>query len=99
MTTSTSPNQLINQFAHRNDKAAFPKFHRNVVENQLRDRLAHPWKINQGMTSLCGPAAFLYCIAVKNPGKYVKYIIDLYEKGEAAIDALSIKPGRDCKNI
>lgn len=90
--------QMINGFASRNGKSAFPHFNRGKITQQLRDRVTNPSKINQQMSSLCGPAAFLYIIAKDSPNKYAKYIIDLYEQGEATIGKLKVKPGSDCKN-
>lgn len=52
---------------------------------------------NQGPTSLCGPAAFFYCLLIDRPDLYVKCVIDLWEKGEVKIKNLSIKPSEDCK--
>jgi hypothetical protein len=75
-----------------------PHFSRGRVAQQLRDRILNPAKINQQMSSLCGPASFLFCLATRNPEKYAKYIIDLYEHGAATIEKLKVKPGRDCKS-
>ncbi len=52
---------------------------------------------DQGPTSLCGPAAFFYCLLVDRPDLYVKCVIDLWEKGEAQIKSLRIKPSENCK--
>ncbi|WP_285819406.1 hypothetical protein [Helicobacter bilis] len=52
---------------------------------------------DQGPTSLCGPAAFFYCLLVDRPDLYIKCVIDLWEKGEAQIKNLRIKPSESCK--
>ncbi|WP_260604746.1 hypothetical protein [Campylobacter sp. MIT 99-7217] len=52
---------------------------------------------DQGHTSLCGPAVFFYCLLVDRPDLYVKCVIDLWEKGEAQIKNLKIKPSKSCK--
>ena len=52
---------------------------------------------DQGPTSLCGPAAFFYCLLVDRPDLYAKCVIDLWEKGEAQIKSLRIKPSENCK--
>ncbi|WP_238702146.1 hypothetical protein [Helicobacter bilis] len=52
---------------------------------------------DQGPTSLCGPAAFFYCLLIDRPDLYVKCVIDLWEKGEVKIKNLTIKPSEDCK--
>ena len=58
---------------------------------------ANSYYPNQGTTSLCGPAAFFYCLLIDRPDLYVKCVIDLWEKGEVKIKNLSIKPSEDCK--
>ena len=88
----------INDFERRTDKGTFPHIDRKKVANQLRERVRDPSLIDQLGSSLCGPAVFLYINALKNPKRYADYIIDLYEKGEASLGDLKIKPGRDCKN-
>lgn len=90
--------QMINEFAARKGVGVFPLCDRKTVADQLRDRMAEPSKIFQGKSSLCGPASFLYVIATDKPHVYVKYIIDLYEQGEATIGNLRVKPGAACKN-
>ncbi|MCL7423059.1 MAG: hypothetical protein M8364_19380 [Methylobacter sp.] len=90
--------QMINEFAARKGVGVFPLCDRKTVANQLRVRVAEPSKIFQGKSSLCGPASFLYVSATDKPHVYAKYIIDLYEQGEASIGNLRVKPGADCKN-
>lgn len=65
----------------------------------MRQRINKPSEISQGSSSLCGPAVFIYCLAKRKPQQYAQYIIDLYEKGEASIGRLKVKPGKDCKNF
>ncbi|RDU58867.1 hypothetical protein CQA53_11790, partial [Helicobacter didelphidarum] len=81
-------------------------FDKNKIVEQLKQRVENlrdgiP-KNNlfpkQGPTSLCGPAAFFYCLLVDRPDLYVKCVIDLWERGEANIKNLHIKPSNDCKN-
>jgi hypothetical protein len=90
--------QMINEFAARKGVGAFSRCERDKVVDQLRDRVAGLSQIHQRGSSLCGPASFMYAIATDKPHVYVKYIIDLYEQGEAAIGNLRVKPGADCKN-
>lgn len=90
--------KMIQEFEGRNGDVAFAKFKRTTVASELRKRLLNPKEINQGQSSLCGPAVFVYCLARRKPNVYAQYVIDLYEKGEATIGRLNVKPGRDCKN-
>lgn len=54
--------------------------------------------VDQGETSLCGPAVFLYNVLKREPEDFAKYVIDLYETGQAKIGSLVVKPGTDCRN-
>lgn len=61
------------------------------------NNFANSYYPNQGPTSLCGPAAFFYCLLIDRPDLYVKCVIDLWENGKAKIKNLSIKPSGNCK--
>jgi hypothetical protein len=63
----------------------------------LTARVKQPWLINQSAASLCGPAAFMYCIAKDAPNLYVKYVIDLYVSGRGSINNLHVEPSEDCR--
>jgi hypothetical protein len=89
---------LIRQFEKRNGDIAFSEIKRKTVAAELRRRIEDPSRIDQGQSSLCGPAVFIYCLAKRKPMQYAQYVIDLYEKGEATIGRLKVKPGEDCKN-
>lgn len=66
-------------------------------QNNYEIVIKQPSIIDQGYSSLCGPAVFIYCLAKRKPKLYVRYIIDLYENGEATIGRLKVKPSADCK--
>lgn len=70
---------------------------RYMLGTELKDRLRHPHKINQGDSPLCGPSAFLYVLAVHNQKAYARYIMDLCDHGEATIGKLRIKPSLACR--
>jgi hypothetical protein len=89
---------MIHEFETRKGDAAFTEILRTDVADFLRIRIKDPSEIDQGQSSLCGPAVFIYCLAKKKPKVYARYVIDLYEKGEATIGRLKVKPGHDCKN-
>ena len=63
----------------------------------LRERIDDPDMINQGQTSLCGPADFIRDVATDTPKVYAKAAIDLYETGSALIGTFRIKPTKDLK--
>lgn len=65
--------------------------------SDLTARVKQPWLINQSSASLCGPAAFMYCLAKDAPNLYVKYVIDLYVLGRASINNLHVEPSENCR--
>jgi len=64
----------------------------------LEKRFSDARKVSQGLTPLCGPAAFMHCIASDRPADFVNYVLDLAETGEARLGGLSVKPSADCRN-
>ena len=89
---------LINDFSrakHRN--MGFPRIGEAAVVDGMIDRVKDPTKHSQGWASLCGPAAFLYCLLNTHPEQYVKYVIDLYLTGKARIGSLKVEPSVDCR--
>ena len=55
------------------------------IELSLQGRLNSPDKIDQGQTSLCGPAAFFYSLATKRQELYARYVVDMALYGKAYI--------------
>lgn len=47
------------------------------IETYLQQHLTYPESIDQGNTSLCGPAAFFYCLASKRPDLYARYVVEM----------------------
>jgi hypothetical protein len=91
---------LVQQFASRKSAEAFPNLglSRSLFAQALMDRINSPTMIDQGATSLCGPAVFLYNVLKREPEDFAKYVIGLYETGSGRIGSLQIKPGADCRN-
>lgn len=85
-------------FLKRSGKVYFPKLSRDTVGLGLLMRIANPGLLRQGAASLCGPAALLHNIATDRPGEYARYAIDLFEKGQASLGRLYIKPGSDVRD-
>ena len=63
----------------------------------LRERVNDPKTIDQNQGSLCGPAAFCYCLLNTRPHLYVAYVIDLYTDGVGRINDLVVRPGKGCR--
>lgn len=55
------------------------------VSKDLLTRLDKPDSFDQGQTWLCGIATFVRVWAYDNPIEYVRFAIDMFEKGEGAL--------------
>jgi len=85
-------------FDRSGDKRAFKNLQpRLSIARALRERVNDPTKIDQNQGSLCGPAAFFYCVLNTRPHLYVACVIDLYLDGVGRINDLVIRPGQGCR--
>lgn len=89
---------LVDEFEKRTAPNSWPHLSRSSVASGLRSRIDDPDKINQGGTSLCGPADFIRDIAEDRPQDYARAVIQLFEAGRTSIGKLDIKPGHDLKS-
>jgi hypothetical protein len=64
----------------------------------LRQRLAYPATIDQGRSSLCGPAVFVYRVLANDPLEYVNFVVNLYTRGSATLGKLTVTAGPDLRN-
>ena len=92
--------QMLLDFAKKPSTGAFPNIARPDVVDGLRDRVAPGGAKNiaQSGSSLCGPAAVMFCVANRLPEIYTQYVMDLYDKGQAQFGTLNVKPGDACRN-
>jgi len=67
------------------------------IARGLRERVNDPTKIDQNEGSLCGPAAFFYCLLNTRPHLFVAYVIDLYRDGVGMINDLVVRPSKGCR--
>ncbi|MDI1242267.1 MAG: hypothetical protein PSX80_10140, partial [bacterium] len=88
---------LVDAFASGGKGKGFARIERQDVVAGLRERIKDPSKQDQSAASLCGPAAFFYCILEEMPHLYTQYVIDLYLKGEARLEGLHITPSAGCR--
>ncbi len=86
-------------FARDGDRSAFKNLQRSSIAQGLRDRVNDPKKIDQNQGSLCGPAAFCYCLLNTRPHLFVAYVIDLYTDGVGRINDLVVRPGKGCREF
>jgi hypothetical protein len=96
-TAQQSAEAIVREFGDRPGGGVFSKISRARVERGLRVRIYAPSSINQGSSSLCGPASLLFDLAVRDPVAYVQYVISLYETGVGHIEAIKVVPGKDLK--
>ncbi|WP_340618659.1 hypothetical protein [Xenorhabdus entomophaga] len=73
-------------------------FEKSKIESQIQDRLSKRTYPNQGWASLCGPAAFFYCLQLDRPDIYEQAARELWKYGKTKIGQLEIKPGDGCRH-
>lgn len=74
-------------------------FSKAQIEAGLQSRLNEPLP-NQDQTSLCGPAAYFFCLINLSPSKYKLAVKQLWETGQTKIGELDIKPSQDgCRRV
>lgn len=77
---------------------AFAKISRNTLCFQLALRVRRPKVIDQSLTTLCGPVALVVDVAKRDPVRYVRTAIDLFQKGHAAWGSFELAPGLLVRN-
>lgn len=65
---------------------------------EINKRANAPHFIYQGYAPLCGPAAFMYCVAKHHKEVYRRYVAELLIHGEAKLGQLHVKPSLACRN-
>lgn len=89
----------IGEFEKAGTQGMFYGLPRASVARGLRERVQTPSLVDQNNASVCGPAAFIYCLLNCHPEIYVRYVTDLYETGEARLGDMTIKPSTDCMSF
>ncbi len=78
---------------------AFVSANNNIdLVDAINRRVNDPSLIHQQDTPLCGPAAFMYCVAKHHKEIYRRYVAELLLHGEAKLGQLHIKPSLACRN-
>jgi hypothetical protein len=86
---------LVCDFLRRSGHGQWPHLDRDEVGIGMLMRIAYRSSVDQNQTNLCGPAATLFNVLTDRPGAYARFAIDMYERGEAKMVDLSIKPEAD----
>ena len=70
----------------------------SAIKQQINDRFNYVNLPYQGETSICGPAAFFYCLLKDRPDVYAQAVWELWRYGKTKIGELEIAPGEDCRH-
>lgn len=73
-------------------------FERSIIREQITTRFNQLDYPDQGWGSLCGPAAFFYCLQMDRPDIYAQAARELWCWGKTKIGELEIAPGEGCKH-
>jgi len=74
-------------------------FSKAQIEAGLQSRLNEPLP-DQDRTSLCGPAAYFFCLINLSPSRYKLAVKQLWETGQTKIGQLEIKPSiNGCRRV
>jgi hypothetical protein len=90
---------LVCDFLRRSGHGQWPHLDRDEVGVGMLIRIAYPSSLHQHNTNLCGPAAILFNLLRDRPAAYAQFAIDMYERGEAKMVNISIKPTSDLRNF
>ncbi|MDF7681122.1 hypothetical protein PT300_11215 [Enterobacteriaceae bacterium ESL0689] len=73
-------------------------FEKNKIESDINDRFYHQSYPYQASASVCGPAAFFYCLQKDRPDVYAQAARELWRYGKTKIGELKIAPGEGCRH-
>ena len=73
-------------------------FERSTIQEQITTRFNQLDYPDQGDSSLCGPAAFFYCLQMDRPDVYAQAARELWCWGKTKIGELEIVPGEGCRH-
>lgn len=73
-------------------------FEKNKIESQIDDRFYHYSYPYQAGASVCGPAAFFYCLQKDRPDVYAQAARELWRYGRTKIGELEIAPSEGCRH-
>ena len=98
MANKDGAKRKLDEFELRTDAGKWSHLSRSQIASDLRIRIENPDKIDQNRTSLCGASSLFHELATDDPEKYAQTAIDLFEKGQASISNLTLKPSADLMN-
>lgn len=90
---------ILTEEKYKEGKKAYnDPFSKEQISQELKERLKLPYP-DQDEASLCGPAAFYYCLLKDRPDLYENMTWQLWKNGKTKLNNLIIKPSNDCRNI
>lgn len=73
-------------------------FEKSIIATEIIERFNHLSYPSQVNASVCGPAAFFYCLQKDRPDVYSQAVRELWQYGKTKIGALEITPGEGCRH-
>lgn len=73
-------------------------FEKGIIEQQIKYRFNLVDYPNQISASVCGPAAFFYCLQKDRPDVYAQAASELWQYGKTKIGELEITPSNGCRH-
>lgn len=73
-------------------------FEKRKIEADIQDRFCSLSYPSQSGASVCGPAAFFYCLQKDRPDVYAQAARELWRYGKTRIGELKIEPGDGCRH-
>ena len=92
MASKEAAKHKLDEFERQTGSGKWPHLSRSEIAADLRNRIDDPDSIDQKSTSLCGASSFFHELVNDDPEKYAQTAIDLYEKGQATVGSLTLKP-------
>lgn len=91
----TTVEEAIEQFRNSNFPSKWPNVDKAKLLEDIIKSVKDPFQINQNYTPFCGPASITFDLVSKQPIQYVRFIKQIYEKGQFKTkDGKIIKAGR-----
>lgn len=73
-------------------------FEKSKIVTEINERFNHLSYPSQVNASVCGPAAFFYCLQQDRPDVYMQAARELWQYGRTKIGHLEIAPGEGCRH-
>ena len=90
--------QAIADFDSSSEPGVWPQISKSALVADLRSKCEDPYRVYQGMTSLCGPAAIVFEFVERDPASYVTTCQTLYETGELVGATQTVSPSTTLLN-